>query len=111
MVIQFILIIFIILVLIRIFSRFRNQDITGQEFFLWLIFWLVVGTAVMFPQKTDLIAKLVGVSRGADLLMYLSVLVLFFIVFKILVKLEKINRNLTKIVRNLAIDKPQKKDE
>ncbi|MBN1779205.1 MAG: DUF2304 domain-containing protein [Candidatus Buchananbacteria bacterium] len=111
MVIQFLLVIFIIFVLTRIFLRYRAQDITGREFFLWLIFWLIVAITILLPQKTDLLAKWVGVSRGADLLVYLSVLVLFFIIFKILVRLEKINRDLVKIVRGLTIEKEDKSNE
>ena len=61
--------------------------------------------AALVPKETDVIAQFVGVERGADLLVYLSILVLFFTVFKIIVKLEKIDRDITKIVRETAIKK------
>ena len=109
MIIKIFLLIFILFVLSRIFFRFRAGDITSRELTIWVIFWLLVALAVAVPQQTDTIAQFLGVSRGADLLVYLSILVLFFIVFKIIVKLEKIDKNITKIVRSTALDKEGKK--
>jgi len=108
MIIQVVLIIFILFVISRIAMRFKAGDMTGREFIIWMIFWLSVAVATILPQKTDLIAQKVGVERGADLLVYLSIVVLFFIVFKILVKLEKIDKDITKIVRDDAISRSQK---
>lgn len=105
MIIKFIIIIFVVVVLWRTFWRFKKNDITIQELILWSILWLVVAGATLVPRETDTIAQFVGVERGADLLVYLSILVLFFAVFKIIVKLEKIDRDITKIVRGVAVNK------
>ena len=110
MIIQAVLLLFILFVLVRIFSRFRSDDITSREFVLWLVFWLLVGVAVLVPKQTDVVANFVGVSRGADLLVYLSILVLFFLAFKILVRLEKIEKGITKIVRHVALTEKPKKE-
>lgn len=110
MIIQFIILIFIIFVFSRIIYRFKKGDITVRELFIWFIFWLGVAGAVIMPKKTDIIARLVGVERGADLLVYLSIIVLFFIVFKIIVKVEKIDRNITEIVRQAALEKDKENE-
>ena len=89
----------------RTLLRFRKQDITFREFIIWAIFWLLVGVAALAPKKTDIIAQWLGVERGVDLLVYISIIVLFFIVFKIIVKLEKIDKDITQIVRNTALRK------
>ena len=104
MIIKIFIILFIIFVLSRIILRFKQGDITSRELAIWLIFWFLVGLVVAMPKKTDVVAQFLGVSRGADLLVYLSILVLFFIVFKIIVKLEKIDRDVTKVVRKVALD-------
>ena len=108
MIIQFIIVIFILFVVSRIIFRFRKGDITSRELIIWLIFWLAVISAVLFPQKTDVVAQFLGVERGADLLVYLSIITLFFIVFKIVVRLEKIDRDVTSIVRNKALQDKEK---
>ncbi len=83
---------------------------TGREFFIWLIFWLLVLTATFWPKLTDKLANFVGVGRGVDLMIYLSIIVLFFAVFKIIIKLKQIDRNITKIVREVALKDKEKKE-
>ena len=103
MAIKIILLIFILFVVVRTVFRFSKKEIRGRELLAWLVFWVLVGLAVALPQTTDLFAAKVGVSRGADLLVYISVLVLFYLVFKVLVKLEKIERQMTEVVRGKAL--------
>jgi hypothetical protein len=110
MLIKLIITIFILFVSSRVFLKYKKREITIQEFLGWLVFWLLVLGATFWPKFTDLIASKVGVSRGADLLVYLSIIVLFFAVFKIIVKLKKIDRDITKIVREVALDKTNDKD-
>lgn len=103
-IIQIILSLFIIFVVFNVISRYRKKEITAHEFIFWIFFWALVLTAIVYPRSTDKIAKIVGVSRGADLLVYLSIFALFFIVFRIFVKIEKTEKNITKIIRKIAID-------
>ena len=109
MIIKIIILIFVLVVLVRTFGRLKSGDITNREFIIWLVFWLLVGWVTLVPQKTDLIAKFLGVGRGADLLVYLSIIVLFFVIFRIIVKLEKIDRDITKVVRAMALEQEDKK--
>jgi len=109
--IKVIIIVFILFVLWRTFARYKRGDITSQELALWTVFWLLVGVVTLVPKKTDVVAQWLGVERGADLLVYLSIIVLFFIVFRIIVKLEKIDRDITKVVRKIALDDKDKKNQ
>jgi small membrane protein len=108
MIIQVVILIFIVFVISRVLLRFRAGDITSRELIVWLVFWLAVGAAVLLPQRTDVIAQWVGVERGADLMVYLSIIVLFFVLFKILVRMERIERDITKAVRNEALEDKDK---
>jgi len=111
MIIQLFIILFVLFVLLRIVSRFRQGDITGRELAIWAGFWFLVAIAALLPAKTDVLAAFLGVERGADLLIYVSVIVLFFIIFKVLVKLEKLDKQITKIVRQQALNQVQKPEE
>ena len=51
----------------------------------------------------------VGVSRGVDLLFYLSHLMLFFLAFVYFLKFKKMEARFTKLVRQLALE--QARDE
>ena len=95
-------------VVIRTIFRFIKKEIRGRELTAWLVFWVLVTAAVVWPTGTDYLANTVGVGRGVDLLLYISVLVIFYLVFRILVRLEKIDRQITKVVRKVALDEDDK---
>ena len=103
-IIKIFILIVVMFIISRVLKRYRAGDITAREFSLWLLFWFLVSLATIMPQRTDVIAQFLGVARGADLLVYLSIITLFFLVFKIMVKLEQIEKQITRLVRHLALD-------
>lgn len=111
MLIQIFLILFILFVISKVALRYKDRIISLQEFVLWIIFWLMVGFVVIFPESTALVANLVGIGRGVDLVIYISVLILFYLAFRILVRLDKIEKDITKIVRKVALDKDKQEEQ
>lgn len=79
-----------------------------------ITFILVFGTAIVFvmlPDITSHLAKAVGVGRGTDLILYLSV-VLNFMLFLILYgKLRRVEQIQTEIIRKDAIRNSNLKSE
>lgn len=110
MLIQIILLLFFLFAWSRTFKRYRLKEIKGKELFIWTLFWLAAGLVVVFPNSTSTIAKIVGIGRGADLVVYISLALIFYILFRIFYRLEKIEKNITKIVRELALKEEEKKD-
>jgi small membrane protein len=104
MLIQILIILFSLFALNRIRSKFKNKEISNKEFFLWMVFWLLVIGATIWFKQTDIIASFFGVEKGADLAIYISIITLFYLIFKIIVKLDKIEKDITKLVRGVAID-------
>lgn len=108
MIIQIILVAFFLFALLKVFSRFRSGELNGKEALVWAIFWTLSIVVVVNPNSTSILAKTLGVGRGVDAVMYLAVTSLFFLVFKIFVHLEKIERQITKLVRQDALDQSKK---
>ncbi|MCX6746113.1 MAG: DUF2304 family protein [Candidatus Parcubacteria bacterium] len=111
MIIQVFLILFIIYAVIKVGLRYRDKVISLQEFLIWTIFWFMVAFVVILPETTSLVANFVGVGRGVDLVIYISILILFYLVFRILVRLDKVDKDVTKIVRSIALKKEEEKKE
>jgi len=101
--IQIVLIIFCLLALIKVWSRYRAGDITAWWLVFWLVFWALVGIVAYQPDATMYFARLLGVGRGADVVVYLALALLFFLFFKLMVKVEKIDKKITKLVRENAL--------
>jgi len=111
--IQYLLLIIIVFVLWRVWARKRAQEIDNRVWLGWTIFWLLAGVATFLPQTADLIASRLGLTsgRGVDLIVYISIPLLFYVLFRLLVKVDRLEQNLTKIIRHLAIkEKTEKKD-
>jgi len=74
-------------------------------FNIMLVFAILVvaGVAVLFPERTDYIANWIGVGRGADLIGYLVQVLLLFMSLHFYTKFVDVQRQLTQIVRELAI--------
>ncbi len=107
-IIQILILLFVLFAITRTFFQFRRGKITLAVLFLWITLWLVAGVVVVLPQTTDMLARFVGVGRGVDAVMYVSITALFYAVFRLLVRIEEVEREITKLVRTLAIDMMEK---
>lgn len=88
----------------KLFWEWRRKQICAREFFLWFIFWIFAGIAVLFVRKLDSLAQLFfGVERAADLGVYVAIAVLFYFVYRVFVRLEKIDHEITSMIRKDAL--------
>jgi hypothetical protein len=111
MIIQYLLIFLVLLMIIRVTVKWKQGLLSSRDLLFWIIFWIVAGIIVVLPEVTSFFAELFGVGRGADLVMYFSVVLIFYIIFQIMVRMEKIERNITKIVREMALNQENKKTQ
>lgn len=112
MIIKVILVLFVLFALLKVALRYRDKIISLQELILWTVFWFSVAFLVLFPDTTSYAANLVGVGRGVDLVIYISILILFYLMFRALSKLDKVEKDVTRIVRRVALEDGQNtKDE
>lgn len=107
MLIQILLSLFVLFAVIKILGRFRAKEMTAGPLFFWLIFWFAVLVVVWQPNLSTELANRLGVGRGSDLVLYVSVAVLFYLIFRLTVRLEKIERNITKIIREISLNRKQ----
>ncbi len=93
----------IIFLLFKLTRQYHRGEINTQEFFAWFLFWIFAGVASFFVRALDPLAKYFGVSRAIDLGVYIAVAILFYVVYRILLRLERIEKNITLLVRNRAL--------
>lgn len=100
--IQYILVLAIVLILLQTLNKFRAKNISLREFLFWVIFWLTVAAAILMPKATDFLAKYLGVGRGADLVVYASLIFVFYMIFRLFAHQQKIEGDISKIVEEIA---------
>lgn len=102
---QIIALIFIAFFLARVVWQKQKKQISPQEFIFWLLFWLIAGLAILSLKTIDQLVAQIGFSgSGIEVLLYLSVAILFYLVFRLRLKLEKIDRSITRLVRDNALN-------
>lgn len=87
----------------RVFSRYRKHTASKKELLFWSLIWIGIITVVFIPNKTNAIAHLIGMGRGFDALVFLSMIAVFFALYKMTAKLKQVERELTQLVRELAL--------
>ncbi|MDD5110195.1 MAG: DUF2304 domain-containing protein [Patescibacteria group bacterium] len=100
---KWVTLVFVAWMLLRIFHRLRRHELGRGEAGGWVGLWLVVLAAAWFPHGTDVVAQWFGVGRGADLLIFISIVALFALVSWLLTRVEKIEREITIVVRETAL--------
>ncbi|MGH7335499.1 MAG: DUF2304 domain-containing protein [Candidatus Rokuibacteriota bacterium] len=63
----------------------------------------LAGAAVLFPDATNDIAHVVGVGRGADLIMYMLHVGLLFVIIHYYTKFVELQQQITHLVREIAL--------
>lgn len=103
MTIQLILLAVLLFALWVTWKRAKEQVIRRREALAWTGLWVLAAVVVLWPDLTTRIAEFVGVGRGADLAVYGAVILLFILIFRLHVALDKLERTITKLVRRDAL--------
>jgi hypothetical protein len=101
--IQIVLICFAFFAMSRVVLRYRRGGMRMLQLALWMLFWVGVVVVAVHPDTTGLFARWLGVGRGVDIAMYLSILMIFYLLFRSFAKIEDLDRQLTRVVRADAL--------
>lgn len=107
--IQLVLLAFILFAISRVLLRAREKNLSNQAAFFWFLVWVAALVGVLTPATTTRIASFFGVGRGVDVIVYISLVILFYLVFRIYVLIEDLRHEITFLVRQIALKNSQKK--
>ena len=96
------LLVVVLFLIVTLAAMFRGWA-TRREGLLWTLVWLAAGVAIAWPDVTKRVANALGIGRGADLVLYSAVVVMLVGFLMVYVRLRRIQRELTLIVRHIAI--------
>lgn len=84
-------------------AAIRRRRLTPRAGLAWLLLWIAAAVSVAFPSILVFFANFLGIGRGADLVLYLSILFMFAGFFAVYLRFRRLDEQLTRIVRHLAI--------
>lgn len=106
--IQAILMIFVLFAVSRAFLRLKDGSLSFGAFLFWSLVWLAAGTIIINPYWTTYIAKQIGIQRGTDVVIYLSIALLFYLIFRTNILIENLREEITKLTRIITLKNAQK---
>jgi len=99
--------IIIVFFLAKLLWQQHERRLSWTEFFFWLLFWLLSAVAILMLDDIDrLVAKLGFSGNGIEVLLYVGFALLLYLMFRLRLKLEKIEHQLTTLVSAMAQQKP-----
>ncbi|OGD56657.1 hypothetical protein A2V71_03505 [Candidatus Berkelbacteria bacterium RBG_13_40_8] len=87
----------------RAVIKFRAKLMNAKEVAFWSFLWLSLIIAIFIPGKTTLLARLLGIERGFDAMIFIGIIGLFYAVYRLYVKSNEAERVMTEIVRKIAL--------
>lgn len=93
----------LVMIVVVTFEAAARGGIRKRIATLWLLVWGAAGTAVVWPQSTALVATALGIGRGADLILYCTVVATMVGFFYVYTRFRRLDRQLTLLVRRLAV--------
>lgn len=95
---------FIALVAIIYIYQRISQKKSSSSYVIWGLIWFFIIVFAFIPELSSHIAKLFGISRGLDFLIIVAILLMFYLIFKLYMKIDKLEQDMTKIVREIALN-------
>ncbi len=106
---QIILILFLLFAISRVILRHKDGNLTLGEFLFWFGLFAFALIGVIEPGFTSYVARALGIGRGADIVIYASIALLFYLIFRTNIHLEETKHEITKLVRLIALHDAQPK--
>lgn len=91
------------------FRRYLRRELSVRRFLGWAVVWVAAAVVVLVPTTSERLAAILGVGRGADVIIYLSVAALFYLQFRLFARIDRLERDITTLTRHAALKDFEKK--
>ena len=101
---QLLLLPFVLAALAKVIHSYHQRRMPTPDFVFGSLVWIGTASVIIFPDATSWLAHLLGIGRGADLIIYTSLLISFYLIFRIYLALARLEQAITKVVRAIALE-------
>ncbi len=105
---QLFLSVVVLWILIQTLARTFRERLPFFFNFAWFCFWILTLLVINNTELTSKVANSIGIGRGADLIIYLSIIGLFFMLYRLYLQQLAADRAITRLIRRMAIDSAKK---
>jgi small membrane protein len=102
---QSLLLAFVLAALAKVLHSYKQRRMAPLDFLFWGLVWIGTASIIIFPDATSFLAHFLGIGRGADLIMYLSLLISFYLILRLHLALARLEQAITALVRAIALER------
>lgn len=96
----------------RIVRQYIRQKRLVGSMLIWLLFWMIVSLLAILPDFVSInIADFLGFKSNINAVIFVALGFLLIFMFYLSATVEKLERQMTEIVRNLALENHRLKEE
>ena len=96
----------------RIVGQYRGHKRLVSSTLIWIIFWITCSFLALMPDLvSDRIAKLLGFKSNINAVIFVALGLLFLFMFYLTAIIEKMERQLSETIRELALENQRLKEE
>ena len=107
---QVLIVVVALAAVVKAWRTYAGGQMDKRKVIGWTALWMIGVFVILLPDTTSWFAEQIGVGRGVDAVVYVSVVVLFFTLFQTSRKVDKLERQLTKLVRAIALENAKRND-
>lgn len=87
-----------------VWQRRHEGVLSWRGTFWWLLIWVAMLVMAWYPNSAQVAADILGIGRGVDLAIYVALAFLLLTIFRLSIKIELLQRDITKVVRRTALE-------
>ncbi len=99
---------FALVMIAKAYSHFRRTEKSLREFITWMLIWGAIGYIGFNPDIVMRLSGFLGIKSGLNVIIFFSIIILFYIVFKLIIAFEQTEMRITRLVRGMALKNPYK---
>lgn len=82
-----------------------------SSFLIWTLLWIFVIIFSIYPNTSLVFARAFGITRGLDFIIIVALVVVFYLGARLYYKLDKLQDDVNKIVKELALNNEIRVDD
>lgn len=110
---QIILGLIALIFIVNVTVKFMKKE-SGQTFFKFavtFVIWISIFFLAIFPRVSHILSLRLGLGENLNTLIFIGFVVIFIIIFRLLSVVERVERNISEIVRKEALSKLERNNK
>ena len=79
----------------RVILRFRDQQISFKSLIFWSFIWVTILATTFYQKVVINIAQAIGIGGDINFIIFVAILLLFYLVFRLFVKINRLDKDIT----------------